>query len=916
MKFALYWNYATRSLRRGGQRTVLAIFCIAVGVMAIVALQLASLMVSNNLTSNVRSANGGDISARSDVIPFQQGDASYFAHLVSSNNVAAATGVANDRGTAYADNQTYPVVIGVVDPTQYPLAGQPKFADPAHGDLRQLLSSPSHIAVSTDVAAALHAAVGAHIVLSGGNGRTLSGTLSAIFFTSSFSGSADVFVSRARFASSVSVPLGYNVFYLTTSSDAQANATAALIRKQYPLSTVQTVADALKQRQQQTTQVHQFLEITGILALLIGGFGVVNTMNVLLARRRIEIAMLKTSGYQRGDLYALFGLEAALLGLAGGVLGAILGTVLSYGVKTLIENAFELQLPFVVDPFSVGMGVIVGLATAIIFGLQPIVRAAFIRPQAVLRESPESGGWGARLGSAALFLVLSVLFCILASIILESALLGVIVVYGTFIALGILGLVFGAIIWALSKMPIPEGMSPLSVVAALVSMAIAGAAFGPLGLFPVGLLFLLIALAFIGLPLLPRAAKATVKFALRDIGRQRTRVTMTMLALFVGVFCVGLMVILGQDVRQKIQDALANLTSYNVVTIAPAQAANAVDHQLPHLSGLTTHDVVNAAQARPLDVNGQTLASYIGSDATGTTVGTGSRRRRGAGGLGRNGTLFYLSGLTGYRVGSQSTGATIPAGLGRNLTRADEGTTNVLAPSLLHDIGPLHLKVRDTLTMANQTGGAPFTLHIVGFYAANAFGELRYPILASHALVHRFAGSSEQLIYTLRIDPNKANAAVARLNRDAPGTITINLTSLGAIVDQVLGNLIILLVALASLALFAGIIIIANAVALAMLERRREQGILKSVGYTSRRVLGGVLIENGLIGSLGGIMGMVVVAVVTTVLARTLFQTDLAIPTPTTLALIALVTVIALLTSGLVAWNAVRVRPLEVLRYE
>ena len=38
--------------------------------------------------------------------------------------------------------------------------------------------------------------------------------------------------------------------------------------------------------------------------------------------------------------------------------------------------------------------------------------------------------------------------------------------------------------------------------------------------------------------------------------------------------------------------------------------------------------------------------------------------------------------------------------------------------------------------------------------------------------------------------------------------------------DQVLGNLVILLVALANLALFAGVIIIANAVALAMLERR------------------------------------------------------------------------------------------------
>jgi putative ABC transport system permease protein len=40
MKASIYFNYTSRSLLRGGQRTILAIFCVAVGVMAIVSLQL------------------------------------------------------------------------------------------------------------------------------------------------------------------------------------------------------------------------------------------------------------------------------------------------------------------------------------------------------------------------------------------------------------------------------------------------------------------------------------------------------------------------------------------------------------------------------------------------------------------------------------------------------------------------------------------------------------------------------------------------------------------------------------------------------------------------------------------------------------------------------------------------------------
>ncbi|HEU4782486.1 MAG TPA: hypothetical protein VFS83_04015, partial [Ktedonobacterales bacterium] len=71
MKAGFYWRYATRSLLRGGQRTLLAIFCVAVGVMAIVALQLVGNMVNNGLTANVREGNGGDISVRSDVVPIR-----------------------------------------------------------------------------------------------------------------------------------------------------------------------------------------------------------------------------------------------------------------------------------------------------------------------------------------------------------------------------------------------------------------------------------------------------------------------------------------------------------------------------------------------------------------------------------------------------------------------------------------------------------------------------------------------------------------------------------------------------------------------------------------------------------------------------------------------------------------------------
>src|SRR5207302_3021372 len=172
------------------------------------------------------------------------------------------------------------------------------------------------------------------------------------------------------------------------------------ITDQFPIANVVTADQALKNNQQQVDFIKKFLEIAGLLALLIGGVGIVNTMQVLLSRRKIEIAMLKTTGYRRFDLYLLFGLEAGLLGLVGGVIGAGAATGVSYLVRNVVQSSFGLTIPFQLDWFTIGEGVMIGLATALIFGLLPIVHAANIRPLNVIREMPE------RWGAGSIFLIL------------------------------------------------------------------------------------------------------------------------------------------------------------------------------------------------------------------------------------------------------------------------------------------------------------------------------------------------------------------------------------------------------------------------------------------------------------------------------------------------------------------------------
>ena len=121
---------------------------------------------------------------------------------------------------------------------------------------------------------------------------------------------------------------------------------------------------------------------------------------------------------------------------------------------------------------------------------------------------------------------------------------------------------------------------------------------------------------------------------------------------------------------------------------------------------------------------------------------------------------------------------------------------------------------------------------------------------------------------------------------------------------------------IAALALLAGAVLVANAVGLGLLERRKELGILKAIGWTRLWVLGSVLIENGLLGALAGTTGMAGVAVAIAVVNAQHPAAGLALRPLQGLALASIAILLALGAAALVAWRPTAARPLVVLREE
>lgn len=121
--------------------------------------------------------------------------------------------------------------------------------------------------------------------------------------------------------------------------------------------------------------------LSGIAAisLLVGGIGIMNIMFVTVTERTREIGLRKALGAKKKWIIAQFLTESVLLTVAGGILGMLLGTVLSFVIANLIN------LPFTVSLSSVILAVGVSGGIGILFGWYPARRAANMPPIEALR---------------------------------------------------------------------------------------------------------------------------------------------------------------------------------------------------------------------------------------------------------------------------------------------------------------------------------------------------------------------------------------------------------------------------------------------------------------------------------------------------------------------------------------------------
>ena len=939
---SFYIRHSVNDLRVNGQRTFFALLCIAAGVAAIVSLQTLAVMISDTLTGNLQKNNRGDIAATvqsnfgadgddtvmdeavaagdlfkeesnvfgqqsSTYYITQQGidnlqawleerypdqvEITYANSLVDSLAVFFGGGGASNLNVTESGTQVSSAIPVMIDSSVYPFYDTTLSEDGT--PLDDLLNEPTDIVLSRRIARDLGAEVGTVIRIDGANvDFTVRGITGDEAEVKNITG-ADTFTALFGYyyldlrslALFEETPLKIDRVYLRINDvtpDFVLQIESVLAARYSYLST-STTEDLRESYEALSDNIGTLTSVMGLLSMLIGSIGIVNTMQVIVRRRTVEVAVLKTIGMQAGQVTRLFLVEAVIMGILGSLAGIVLGWGAVFIVRGAAESLLATELPFQIAPLPALTGFGVGIVVTTVFGFLPTLTAGQVRPGVVLRPNdniiPKAGCLSILLALGLIIVVLT----FIATPIVGSVLTAFQVIVGAFVGAGFLYLALNVLIWFFGR-------------------------------------------------IFPSFGIVDLRISLRQMRAGRARAAVTLLALVVGVFSLSTITLMADSITNLLRVSLNEQSGGNVYISVPSPMQVAgVENVLGEVEGVSSYHVTETYQMEVVSIfdneTGETLTPEVfadrmdlssmrvfsADDEGNTEEMTGEEAREtGVPGLDPIDIVQSELGTVDMRAADDTFDRTTSGG--RQLTAADVGQPYMIVEQneLLSSAG---LSAGDRITYRLNDSDEEVTLEIIGVnaigFVGGAFSNSTYMI--EGALPE---GTSPTGVNIMANVEEESIPALRRELSDIMGVFVIETAFLTTLISTLLGTFTAFPTMVALLGLIVGGVVIANSVALTTMERRREIAVMKSVGLQRERVLGMILLENGILGLIGGLIGVGMGLIALVIFAATSGIPLSAIPFGTAFLLMGLCVLVALIAALSSAWSASGEKPLNVLRYE
>lgn len=560
-----------------------------------------------------------------------------------------------------------------------------------------------------------------------------------------------------------------------------------------------------------------FLLSFGILAMLVAALVIANTFQVLVAQRRRTLALLRTIGANKGQLYVSVLFEAGLLGLIASMLGVGLGIGLMAALcQSGLMKATGMTMRLVLSWPAFVVPIAFGVVMTVIASLGSARSATTVTPLEALRPIELTDT--RRTGK------------------IRAILAGLLVLVGIGLA------AFSA--WQMNEKiaghdSLADKQYPMVLLAAIAGCA---------------LIFLgLVLSAAFWLPVLMRGVGALVslagpsaKVAHANIQKNPRRVAATGAALLIGVTLVSTIATGAASAKQTMNEALTTRYSVDMIAAGADMTSKQAD-EVAKIKGIKDSIYAPTRMMSMKDANGKDLNVLIvgvdGADALRKVV------RADLSGVTISGDSVLMPKY------SAATGKDIP--LGKSVTFTSDvsgsqtGTADAAASDTENDGG--QSDGVQTLTLAPQKVDYR---RISANYAAVAFVDAGHftngDVKANgHIMLMRIdaesAGTTLNDVFT-----NVQNAFSASADIDVSGPVAERTQW-----ETMINGMMALLVGLIAVAVLIALVGVANTLSLSVIERTRESATLRAIGMTRGQLRRSLAVEALLLSLVSGVVGVV-----------------------------------------------------------
>lgn len=134
----------------------------------------------------------------------------------------------------------------------------------------------------------------------------------------------------------------------------------------------------------------KFLNLVAFIALLLGCVGIASAIHIYIKEKLRAVAVLKCLGASKRQTFLIYLIQVAFMGFIGGILGTALGLLLQQLFPYLLEGLLPVDVQLTFSVQVIVMGILLGILMSVLFALYPLIGTLYVSPLQALRVIKEN----------------------------------------------------------------------------------------------------------------------------------------------------------------------------------------------------------------------------------------------------------------------------------------------------------------------------------------------------------------------------------------------------------------------------------------------------------------------------------------------------------------------------------------------